>query len=89
MPAPQPAPAPPPEPAPQPAPPVQETPREPETPEIGPAENLIIKVGLAVGCAAMLVMTVGTEAWMLVGGMTLAGVSGALIWLPVTCAGVA
>ncbi|HSK81104.1 MAG TPA: SpoIID/LytB domain-containing protein [Thermoanaerobaculia bacterium] len=47
VPAPQPAPAPPPEPAPQPAPPVQETPREPETPEIGPAENLILKVGLA------------------------------------------
>ncbi|HKV07763.1 MAG TPA: SpoIID/LytB domain-containing protein [Thermoanaerobaculia bacterium] len=46
-PAPQPAPAPPPPtPAPQPAPPVEETPREPE-PEIGPAENLIIKVGLA------------------------------------------
>lgn len=45
-PQPQPAPAPPPAPAPQPAPPVQEKPPEPE-PEIGPAENLIIKVGLA------------------------------------------
>lgn len=43
---PQPAPEPPPAPAPQPAPPVEETPQEPE-PEIGPAENLIIKVGLA------------------------------------------
>ena len=45
-PQPQPAPAPPPAPAPQPAPPVEETPPEPE-PETGPAENLIIKVGLA------------------------------------------
>lgn len=45
-PAPQPAPTPPPEPAPQPAPPVRETPA-PEAPDTAPAENLLIKVGLA------------------------------------------
>lgn len=49
-------------------------------PRLDPAH--VIKGGLAVSCLGMLVMTVGTEPWMLVGGMVLAGVSGALIWLP-------
>lgn len=42
----------------------------------------VIKAGLALSCVGMLVMTCGTRPWMLVGGMALAGVSGALIWLP-------
>jgi stage II sporulation protein D len=78
-PASQPAPAPPPEPA----PPVPEKPPEPEIPEAAPAENLIIKVGLASDlesvsipcCEETLVAAVDDQPLPVSGSLTVAAAS--------------